>query len=148
MAAISLPITLVSAGAAALINTWLAIRVGRARGTAKVSIGDGGDMALIARMRAHSNFVEYTPFVLILIGLIELNIGSALWLWGVAAVYLLGRVAHGLGMDGLPRGRQIGTLSTLVIMVGLGIYAAIFPLLPGNAAPHILAPTEAAPAKG
>lgn len=148
MPAISLPITLVSAGAAALINAWLAVRVGRARGAAQVSIGDGGDMALIARMRAHSNFVEYTPFVLLLIGLVELNIGSLMWLWVIAAVFLLGRVAHGLGMDGLPRGRQIGTITTLVIMIGLGIYAAILPLLPAGPAPRVLAPTDIAPAKG
>lgn len=148
MPAISLPITLVSAGAAAIINAWLAIRVGRARGTAKVSIGDGGDLALIARMRAHSNFVEYTPFVLILIGLVELNIGSMVWLWIVAVAFLLGRVAHGLGMSGLPHGRQIGTITTLTIMIGLGVYAAILPMLPAGPAPRLLAPTDIAPPKG
>lgn len=147
MAVISLPIALVTTGAAALINVWLAMRVGRARGQAKVSIGDGGDLALIARMRAHANFVEYTPFVLLLIGLIELNIGSAFWLWIVALVYLIGRIAHGLGMDGLPYGRQLGTITTLVILLGLGIYAAILPLLPVST-PTRTTPAELAPAKG
>ena len=67
-----LPITLTIAGAAALLNIWLGPRVGQMRLAHKVSIGDGGNEALIARMRAQANFVEYTPFVLILLGLIEL----------------------------------------------------------------------------
>ena len=75
--AMILPITLTIAGAAALLNIWLARRVGQMRLTHKVSIGDGGNEALIARMRAQANFVEYTPFVLILIGLIELAEGLA-----------------------------------------------------------------------
>ena len=50
-------------------------------------------------MRAQANFIEYTPFVLILIGLIELAEGSQLWLWIVGVVYILARIAHGFGMD-------------------------------------------------
>jgi len=41
-----LPITLTLAGAAALLNIWIAQRVGRARVAHKVSIGDGGNDAL------------------------------------------------------------------------------------------------------
>ena len=73
-----LPITLTLAGAAAVINIWLGWRVGQKRISQKVSIGDGGDPAVVCRMRAHANFVEYTPFVLILIGLIELADGVSL----------------------------------------------------------------------
>ena len=146
MSTVLLPITLASAGAAALMNVWIATRVGGARTTAKVSIGDGGNAALTARMRAHSNFVEYTPFVLILIGLIEYNIGSPVWLQIVSAVYLLGRVAHPLGMDGMRHARMIGTITTLLILAGLGIYAAALPYIGSSKA----APTaiELAPAKG
>jgi uncharacterized membrane protein YecN with MAPEG domain len=34
-------------------------------------VGDLGIPVLRARMRAHANFVEYTPFVLILMALLE-----------------------------------------------------------------------------
>jgi uncharacterized membrane protein YecN with MAPEG domain len=61
--AMILPITLSAAGAAALINLWLAIRVGRVRTSEKVLMGDGGNEGVIAAMRAHANFVEYTPFI-------------------------------------------------------------------------------------
>jgi len=127
MPTVTLPITLVTAGAAAIINFWLALRVGRARHSASVSIGDGGNLKLIARMRAHANFAEYTPFVLILIGLIELTAGTSIWLWAVAAIFLLARVAHPLGMDGLRYARAIGIVLTLLIMLGLAIYAVILP---------------------
>jgi uncharacterized membrane protein YecN with MAPEG domain len=128
-----LPITLTIAGAAALLNIWLARRVGQMRMAHKISIGDGGNEALIARMRAQANFIEYTPFVLILIGLIELAEGSKLWLWIVGVVYILGRIAHGFGM-GRPRPdplrlRMVGTVVTLLILFGLGLYAIVLPYI-------------------
>jgi uncharacterized protein len=128
-----LPITLTIAGAAALLNIWLARRVGQMRMTHKISIGDGGNEALIARMRAQANFIEYTPFVLILIGLIELAEGSRVWLWVVGVVYILARIAHGFGMD-RPRPdplrlRMIGMITTAVILLGLALYAIVLPYL-------------------
>ncbi|WP_084582393.1 MAPEG family protein [Sphingomonas azotifigens] len=119
-----LPVTLTSAGAAALLNLWLAIRVIQIRRAERIATGDGGSPRLLARMRAQMNFVEYTPFVLILIGLIELAQGSSLYLWAVAALYLLGRVLHGIGMDGWMRGREAGAGITFLIVAGLGLYAA------------------------
>ena len=122
-----LPITLTMAGAAALINIWLGWRVGQVRIAHKVVMGDDGNPAVIARMRAHANFVEYTPFVLILIGLIELAAGTSLWLWAVGSLYLLARVAHSFGMDVQPparsRARGIGVLVTMLVLLGLGVYA-------------------------
>src|SRR3546814_2176694 len=94
MAWVSLPGTLVTAGGAALINAWLAWRVGLVRRAAAVSIGDGGNLALATRMRAQANFVENAPFIVILIGLIEFAQGSSIWLWVVSAIFLIVRVAH------------------------------------------------------
>src|SRR4051812_24714726 len=94
-----LPITLTMAGAAALINFLLSLRCARARIATGIRIGDGGNRQVIARMRAHANFVEYTPFVLILIGLIEVAVGTHTWLWLTGMVYLFARIAHALGLD-------------------------------------------------
>lgn len=126
-----LPITLTMAAAAALINLWLMVRVGRVRVSQKVSVGDGGDEMVIKRMRAHANFIENTPFVLILIAALELS-GVAQgqpWLLAIGVVYMLGRLAHGYGMDGgaLRLGRMIGTLIsmlTLLALAGIAIYVA------------------------
>ncbi|HEX9965590.1 MAG TPA: MAPEG family protein [Allosphingosinicella sp.] len=128
-----LPITLTIAGAAALLNLWLALRIGQVRGSSKILLGDGGNPALIARMRAQANFVEYTPLFLILLGLIELVVGSETWLWGVAIVFILGRIAHAFGMDRpLPdrlRLRMIGTGVTMLVLFGLAVYAILLPYL-------------------
>jgi uncharacterized membrane protein YecN with MAPEG domain len=126
-----LPITLTIAAAAALLNLWLAVRVGRVRMASKVSIGDGGVPALIARMRAHANFVEYTPFFLILLGLIELAHGSAIWLWLVAIVYVVARILHAFGMDRTGENplRMIGTIGTMLPLLGLACYALALPYL-------------------
>ncbi len=120
-----LPTTLIAAGLAALINFWLAMRVGQVRTKEKVSVGDGGNESVIRRMRAHANFVEFTPIVLILIAVIELakGPGQPAWLFWVAALYMLGRAAHGIGMDGLMPARTVGTITTMLTTVGLGIYA-------------------------
>jgi uncharacterized protein len=129
-----LPITLTAAGAAALINIWLAVRVGQKRISNKISIGDGGHPPLIARMRAHANFSEYTPYVLILIALIEMATGTSIWLWLVTGAYLLARVAHGIGMDvveGDSKLRGMGILFTMLILAGLGLYALAIPYLSG-----------------
>ena len=124
-----LPITLTLAGVAALINIWLMVRVGRVRASEKVSIGDGGNEKVIRRMRAHANYGESLPIVLILIGVIELATGTAVWLWLVGGIYMLGRVAHGIGMDGgkFGKGRMVGTILTLLVMLGLAAYAIAIP---------------------
>jgi hypothetical protein len=126
-----LPVAMATTGAAAILNFWLATRVGQVRRATKISVGDGGNPQLIARMRAQLNFAEYTPVVLILIALIELAGGTHLWLWGVAAAYVIGRVCHAFGMDGWYLGRQIGTTTTMLGMLGLGVYAAIMPFILG-----------------
>lgn len=130
MDAIILPTALATATACALINFWLAIRVGLARQAAKVSIGDGGDTRLIARMRAQANFVEYAPFVLILIALIELAAGTHWWLAAAAALFVLARIVHPLGMDSIWKpGRAIGVVLTFLILLGLAGVAATLPWL-------------------
>lgn len=122
---IILPISLTIAAGAALLNIWIAMRVGRVRGEAKVSIGDGGDERLIRRMRAHSNYVENTPFVLILLALVELSAGSSIWLWAVGALYLVARILHAIGMDGLGWARGAGITVTMLIQLGLAVAALL-----------------------
>lgn len=121
----TLPITLSAVAAAALINIWLSIRCGQVRTAEKVSVGDGGNEKLIRRMRAHANFNENTPLVLVMIAALEFAHPASTALAGVAGVFMLGRVAHALGMDGgsFGIGRMIGTLITLLTQLGLAIWA-------------------------
>ena len=127
---ILLPVTLSAAASAAIINLWLSMRVGQMRGQVKVIHGDDAGGPLTRRMRAQLNFVENTPFVLALIAAIELSGRGQSWLAYVAGVYMLGRVAHGLGMDGegFTKLRGIGTGITMLTLLGLAVMAVLIPL--------------------
>ena len=129
-----LPITLTIAGAAAIVNIWLAMRIVTVRIKAKVLIGDGSNPLLVARMRAQLNYVEYTPFVLILMGLIELARGTSTWLWAAGIIYILGRIVHPFGLDKqAPHPlRAAGILTTWIVLIGLAAYAISIPYVTRN----------------
>ena len=122
--------TLSLAAAAAIINIWLATRIGRLRMSGKILHGDGGDPLLSRRMRAQLNFAENVPLVLILIAAIEMTGKGGKWLAVAGAVFMLARLAHGLGMD-LDRPNPLragGTMVTLLTQVGLSIMAVLIAL--------------------
>lgn len=124
---IILPVTLASAAAAGILAIWLMLRVGQVRVQHKVSVGDGGNEQVLRRMRAHANYVESAPFVLVLIGVIEIANAGGEWLKWVAIAYFVGRIAHGFGMDGttFAAGRSIGITITILVLLGLSVVAAL-----------------------
>lgn len=126
----TLPVTLASAAALGAINLWLAQRIVRMRVRDEVLIGDGGDDLLAGRMRAHANLVEYAPFVLVLLALIELARGSGMALGLTALIFVIARIAHPMGMDlrrsNLPRaGGAILTWLVLAFLVGWAALIAV-----------------------
>ncbi|WP_114521978.1 MAPEG family protein [Altererythrobacter sp. ZODW24] len=121
-----LPVTLTATAAAGILTIWLMIRIGAIRRAEEISVGDGGNEALIRRMRAQMNFVETTPFALFLIAAIEIAGKGGNWLAFVAGIFMLGRIAHAFGMDGtFGKGRFIGTIVTLLTLLGLAVVAAL-----------------------
>lgn len=121
---IVLPATLATAAACGLISLWLAIRIGQVRRVAGVWTGDGGDARVIARMRAQANFVEYAPFVLILLGLLELAKGPSPFAWAYGAAFVAARLFHPFGMDGWKPGRMIGAMVTMLVLIALSVECA------------------------
>lgn len=143
-----LPVTLVIAAACGLINIWLALRLTRGRLKGKVMVGDGGDPAMHAGMRAHANFVEYAPIVLILMALIELARGPLVVLWAIGAVFVLARIAHPLGMSRPSPNplRAGGALVTWVVTLLLAGWALAIALDSPLVAPStIVVPIDGAP---
>ncbi len=125
-----LHISLFSVAAAALVNLWLALRCGKARIDGKVLHGDGGHIPLQRHMRAQANFVEYTPFALLLILLLDLS-GQDGWLLGLSALaYFVARVLHPLGMqaDHPAKTRQIGIGATFVLLLFWSVWAVLVAL--------------------
>ena len=121
----TLPITLVMAGVAALINIWLGLRVSILRLRHKILVGDGGNEVVRARMRAHANFAEYAPLFLILVAAIELAGGDETWLWVAALLFVLARLAHPFGMDRTSPHplRMAGAALTWALLLGLAAWA-------------------------
>ena len=97
------------------------------RGQANVLFGTGGNALLEQRQRVHGNFIENVPTFLVALALIELIVGSTLWVAVLAGVFVVSRLAHaiGLGMSaGVTPGRLAGTLGTMISMVVAAGYLA------------------------
>ncbi len=120
-------VTLFAASAAGLIAVWLGYRCGQVRTKEKILHGDGGSGLLARRMRAQLNFVEYTPFALILVGALEIVGNGGLVLALTIAAFLVGRVLHAFGMDSetFSKKRMLGMIMTLLPMLGLVIAAVL-----------------------
>ena len=120
-------VTITIAGLCGLILMALSFRVVQVRGGAKVSLGDGGDPLLQSRIRAHANFAEYIPIILILMGLIE-SFDADRMLLGVLGVGLvLARISHAIGM-GMPApnpARIVGTAGTFIILIVASVWALV-----------------------
>ena len=122
MSPLLLPITLTTAGALGLVGLILAFRVSMGRGKHKITMGDGGNTDMIVRMRTHANFVEYVPLLLVLLGLLELAGANHTALIGGAAVLVVARIFHAIGMAGPMALRVTGAMATYLLLTVGSIY--------------------------
>ncbi len=111
-------ITSIYAGLLAIWFVLLSYRVVQQRGHG-VSLGDGGDQVLLRRIRAHGNFAEYVPILLIMLGMLEFG-GAKPWLLHVLGTTLLvARLLHGVALsftESWKFGRFYGTLLTFILL--------------------------------
>ncbi len=110
-------ITPLYAALAAVILIVLSLRVIGARRSHRVAIGDGADEEMARRIRAHGNFTEYTPLVLVLVLLLELG-GTPAWqLHALGSVLILGRIVHAWSLTAHSgNGRLIGMILTFFVL--------------------------------
>lgn len=123
-----LPITLFYAGFLAIFALALSFRAGSFRGKAGVSVlfGEPVNWELAERVRAHQNFLEYVPILLILMGLVEANGGSGMFLYVTGDLLILARIAHAMGLkhDNMAhKGRAIGAGGTALLTLVAAGYA-------------------------
>lgn len=111
-----------------LLGLVLWFRVSMVRAALKVSIGDAGNPVLHERIRQHGNFIEWAPWVILLMALAEGNGAGALWLHISGALLLTGRLIHPFGLKADNPGhplRYVGNtaslLATLNVMVCLAV---------------------------
>ncbi|WP_170360299.1 MAPEG family protein [Ruegeria arenilitoris] len=115
-----LSVTPIYAALLAILYVVLSAKVISQRRSDKISYGDGGNTAMLKVMRTHSNFVEYTPFALLLIAMVELQGASGLLLNLLGLALLTGRVMHAYGFGRSPQIvilRQIGMLLTFTAIL-------------------------------
>ncbi len=127
----SLQIVALYSGINLIILPILMFRVGQVRIATKTSLGNGEDFSLLARVRAHANFTETTPFALIGLLLMSQMSGTPAWLLhALGGGFTFGRMAHAHGMaqdKALGKGRTIGaalSLLTFLVMGGYLLYRA------------------------
>jgi len=119
------PVTAIYASVLGLMALFLAMRVTRFRQKTQAGLGDAGDRDFQTAIRAHANFVEYTPLFLIILFVGELNGVSAGLVHLAGALFVLSRFAHGWGMvQSQARahpGRFWGTIGTwLALLLAIG----------------------------
>ena len=118
------PITLLYASILGLLLIALSLGVIRERLQHRVSLGDGGVAELQRAGRRHGNFIEYVPFALLLVALVELNGTSAWVVHALGATLVVGRVLHPLGLEaefGVRVPRVLGTVATLGVIAAASV---------------------------
>lgn len=90
-------ITAIYAGLAALLFTWLSLRISLIRMRTRVSYGDGKDRVLGRAIRMQGNSAEYLPLGLILVGLAEALQAPAGVVHLLGLMLLGGRISYLIG---------------------------------------------------
>ncbi len=116
-------------GLNALLLLGLAYNVGARRGAQnQLQPGDLGDAKLVRAIRAHGNYAEHAPFVLLLLLVLALLGVEGLWLHLAGGLFTFGRAVGAIGMmrDKHPNAlRFFGNLVTgLALLLG-GVLALV-----------------------
>lgn len=94
-----LPVTSALTGALLILLVILSAMVTARRAKlGGIQFGDNDDETLRGRIRAHGNFVEIAPLVILGIGLMEYGGAPESMLWWFASIFLLGRILHAARM--------------------------------------------------
>ncbi|MEO9600779.1 MAPEG family protein [Parasphingorhabdus sp.] len=105
-----LPITSTMAACLALLGLILTIHISARRAMIgvkagvihKAVFGDTGDEMLRNSVRAFGNFIEYAPFAVVLIALMELQGAPATLLCWLGGAFVIGRIVHAFSMTFVP----------------------------------------------
>ena len=115
-------VTPIYAGLLALLFFVLTLRVVKLRGHG-ASLGDGGNPLLLRRIRAHGNFAEYVPFILLMMGMLELSHFSSYLLHALGVTLVIARLLHAYALSFTEKfkfGRFWGTALTFMLLLACG----------------------------
>jgi uncharacterized protein len=116
-------ITPLYAGILAILFFVLSMRVVALRGHG-ASLGDGGNTALLRRIRGHGNFAEYVPFILVMMAMLELSHYSVYLLHAFGVILVVARLLHAYALsftETFKFGRFWGTALTFGLVLVCGV---------------------------
>lgn len=120
-----MPIPQITAFYAAILGVLtllLVLRVVHGRLTRRIALGDGGQIDMTCRIRAHANITEYVPMALLLLLLLELTGVAGPWLHAFGITLVVARVLHAWGLSrhaGTSFGRFTGALLTVLVIAAM-----------------------------
>lgn len=121
---LQLPVTLIIAGIFALLLVALSLNVSlRRRATQNAAADGGADLELQRRIRAHGNFSEYAPSMLLVMALMEGSGAAHPLVASIGMAFLISRLLHAFGMLRcvLPA-RALGMVIQHLAFVGAGVW--------------------------
>lgn len=114
-------ITALYAGILTFVLLTLLLRVVIRRWRYRISLGDGGNADLNKCIRAHGNFVETVPWLLLLMVLMDIS-GIPAWaMHGYGLALVASRLLHAWGItcfSGPNFGRIAGMVLTIILFAG------------------------------
>ena len=117
-------VTPIYGGLAALIFALLSFRVIQLRRATKIGLGFGDNLGLQRAIRAHGNFAEYVPFILLLMAFAEFQ-SVPIWRIHLIGILLMaGRIIHVVDVlreSEPPRLRVAGIALTLTALIAAGL---------------------------
>ncbi len=115
----------------ALLFVVLGLQVSRLRRGNRVLFGDGDNRQLRSAIRAHANFAEYVPIIVLMVALLEMSGTPAARIHWLMGLLLIARLLHPLGMYVGPRTLQFqicrvgGITLTLAVLVAAAIMSLL-----------------------
>jgi uncharacterized protein len=110
-------------GALGLLYAFLGLRVARLRRGNKIAFGDGDNRYLRSAIRAHANFAEYVPIIVIMNALLEMGGGGSVQMHVLLGTLMVSRILHPFGMHAKPMtpqfivGRIVGVILTFLVLL-------------------------------
>lgn len=118
----------------------LGLQVSRLRRGNKVLFGDGDNIKLRSAIRAHANFAEYVPIIVLMVAMLEMSGMAAARVHLLMGALLVARLLHPLGMYVGPRTLQFqicrvgGIVLTVLVLIGAALLL-LWRFLPGGLQP-------------
>lgn len=118
-------ITGLYAASLTVLFIFLSARVITYRRGDAISLGDGGDAGMLARVRAQRNCAEYAPFGLLLMLIAEAQGSAPFWRHLCGLLLLTGRVLHGVNFSFGIRNMMLRVGGMVLTLTALGLAALL-----------------------